>query len=162
MSGDDATGRRRGQQPATAYQQALSLLVRRERSRSELARKLRERDADPAEVEAALDKLAGQGFQDDDRFAGAWARTRAAAGYGPQRIRMELGQHGIRGDAQDRALDSCEIDWADSARDLVARRYTDAALADPATRRKALGLLLRRGFDQGMAFAAIDSVRGRP
>ena len=157
---DDHPHRRRAARPAAdAYQQALGLLVRRERSRAELSRKLHERGVEPAEAEATVDRLAGQGYQDDDRFAGALARTRAAAGYGPQRIRMELNQHGIRGEAQDAALETCEIDWSASALDLLNRRYSPAQLDDRGQRHKALALLLRRGFDQDTAHAAIEVVR---
>lgn len=156
---DDRPRRRPAKPAADAYQQALGLLVRRERSRAELSRKLRERGVEPAEADATIDRLSGQGYQDDDRFAGALARTRAAAGYGPQRIRMELNQHGIRGQAQDAALDTCEVDWSASALDLLTRRYSPAQLDDRAVRHKALALLLRRGFDQETAYAAIDSLR---
>jgi len=41
---------------------------------------------------------------------------------------------------------------------VVDKRFTPAALAEPARRRKALDFLLRRGFDQSSAYAAI---RGR-
>src|SRR5690606_28834758 len=81
--------------PSDPRQQAMGLLVRREQSRSELARKLKAKGAEPARIETALDDLQSRGFQDDARFAQSLARTRAAAGYGPQRIRAELGTHAI-------------------------------------------------------------------
>ena len=45
---------------ADAYQRALGLLVRREHSRRDLARKLAQRGGEPAEAAAAVEKLAGQ------------------------------------------------------------------------------------------------------
>jgi regulatory protein len=141
-------------EPPTAYQQALGLLVRRERSRVELGRKLRERGVEGEQAQAAVELLAGQDFQNDERFARALARTRAAAGYGPVRIRAELGTHGLDREAIAAALEACEADWEDSATDALRRRF-GAKLADPAVRRKAMDLLLRRGFDTRCAAAAV-------
>ena len=143
--------------PVDPYQKALGLLVRREHSRRELKRKLTDRGAEPGQSEVVLDRLAEIGYQDDDRFARALARTRAAAGYGPQRIRAELGTHALTSEQIAVALDACETDWPAAARDLVARRYPGTKLADPKQRRKAIDFLLRRGFDHSSAFAAVGS-----
>jgi SOS response regulatory protein OraA/RecX len=48
---------------------------------------------------------------------------------------------------------ACDTDWSDSAQRLIARRYGNKDLADPAVRRKVTDFLLRRGFDQKVAFA---------
>ena len=141
--------------PDDAYQKALGLLVRREHSRRELKRKLADRGAEPAQSEEALDRLADIGYQDDDRFAHALARTRAAAGYGPQRIRAELGTHALTSEQIAVALEACETDWPAAARALIKRRYPGPKLADPKLRRKAIDFLLRRGFDHASAFAAV-------
>jgi regulatory protein len=143
-----------------AYQRALGLLVRREHSRQELSRKLKAKGVEPEEAAVALEKLARQDFQNDERFAAALARTRAAAGYGPVRIRSELSTHGLPRAAIEAALDACERDWPASARALVIRRYAGKNLADPALRRKAIDFLLRRGFEQKSAFAAVRSGHG--
>jgi regulatory protein len=140
-----------------AYQQALALLVRREHSRQELSRKLKAKGIEPEEAETALEKLGRQDFQNDERFAAALARTRAASGRGPVRIRAELATHGLPREAIDAALQACERDWPASARALVARRYAEKNLSDPAMRRKVVDFLLRRGFEQKSAFAAIRS-----
>jgi regulatory protein len=141
-----------------AYQKALELLVRREHSRRDLKRKLGLRGADPEEAEAAIEKLAGLGYQDDLRFATAFARDRAHSGYGPVRIRQELAGHGLPRDAVEQAIEACETDWPASARSLIDKRHRPETLADPARRRKAVDFLLRRGFDQASAYGA---VRGR-
>ncbi len=143
--------------PIDPYQKALGLLVRREHSRRELMRKLADRGAEPEQSEAALDRLAEIGYQNDDRFARALARTRAMAGYGPQRIRAELGTHALASEQIAVALDACETDWPMAARDLVTRRYPGTKLADPKQRRKAIDFLLRRGFDHASTFAAVGS-----
>ena len=143
---DDARPRRQRPQP-TATQRALGLLVRREHSRKELARKLTARGVEAAEADAAVTRLADAGWQDDARFAESLVRGRAASGYGPRHVRAELGTHGLDRDAIAAAMDGFEGDWADIARDLVRRRFGDAGPRDLAQRRKAAELLMRRGFD---------------
>lgn len=143
----------------SAYQRALSLLVRREHSRKELVRKLSVKGVEPEASAAALDTLARQDFQNDQRFAQALARTRAASGYGPIRIRAELGTHSLDSASIDAALVACERDWDASARDLINRRYGQKDLSDQAVRRKAVDFLLRRGFEQKSAYAAVQRAR---
>ena len=141
--------------PVDPYQKALGLLVRREHSRRELERKLADRGAKPAQSEDALNHLIEQGYQNDDRFARALARTRASAGYGPQRIRAELATHALTAEQVAVALDACETDWPAAARELASRRYPGSKLGDPKQRRKAIEFLLRRGFDHASAYAAV-------
>lgn len=145
---------------ASAYQRALGLLVRREHSRKELTRKLRAKGVAGEEMELALDTLRRQDFQSDERFAEALVRTRAGTGHGPQRIRAELATHGLARDVLAAALDACDSDWQASADSLVARRYGGKNLSDPAIRRKAVDFLLRRGFDQKTAQAALKRGAG--
>ena len=156
-----AWGRKKASDAAepTAYQRALGLLVRREHSRKELSRKLSAKGVERDDADLALDKLNRQDFQSDARFACALARSRAGAGYGPNRIRAELATHSLGRDDVAAALDACERDWDASAVDIIQRRYANKDLSDPVQRRKAVDFLLRRGFDQKSAYAA---VRARP
>jgi regulatory protein len=142
------------------YQRALGLLVRREHSRKELTRKLVAKGVDRDALEPALDILSRQDFQNDTRFAAALARSRAAAGYGPVRIRAELATHGLPREAIADAIEACERDWTDSALDVATRRFGGKDLRDPAARRKALDFLLRRGFEQRGAQAALAGLAG--
>ena len=138
---------RKSRPQPTPVQRALGLLVRREHSRRELTRKLTSRGVEADEAAAAVERLAGDGWQDDTRFAASLVRSRAASGYGPLYIRAELGTHGLGSEAVAAALETFEGDWTEVARDLVRRRYGEAGPADLAQRRKAADLLARRGFD---------------
>ena len=143
-----------------ALQTALGLLARREHSRDELGRKLDSRGFEPDEAEAALDKLASAGWQDDVRFAESLVRTRANAGYGPLRIRAELGTHGLEREAIAAALRAFDAEWVGKARELFFKRVGNGrgAAADLARRRKAADFLYRRGFTAGHVNAALMSV----
>lgn len=140
----------------TPTQRAIGLLSRREHSRKELKRKLAAKGVERDAIDHAVDKLSDAGWQDDGRFATSLARMRANTGYGPIRIRAELGTHGLDADAIRAALDAIasEIDWRESARDLVRRRVGSMRDASLAARRKAADLLIRRGFDSDTVRAA--------
>ncbi|GAA4799939.1 recombination regulator RecX [Lysobacter hankyongensis] len=151
-----APGKRRRPE-LTPQQRALGLLVRREHSRKELARKLTSRGVQTEDAQAAVDRMTAEGWQDDARFAEQLVRSRANNGYGPLRIRAELGTHGLDREAVAAAMDSYDGDWGENARDLVRRRFPGGA-DDPALRRKAADFLIRRGFsgDQVRAAARFD------
>ena len=76
MSDDDT-----GKPHPSAYAKALGMLARREQSRRELERKLGRQGFERDESESALDRLAGQHYQDDGRFAGMLARGMIRKGY---------------------------------------------------------------------------------
>lgn len=149
-------GRRKTKQ-LSATQRALGLLTRREHSRKELTRKLTSRGMDAADVDAAVAKLARDGWQNDARFAESLVRARVSGGYGPMRIRAELATHGLDREAIATALDSFHGDWAEIASDLVRRRYGPVAALDLSHRRKAADFLIRRGFDSSSIQGAIRS-----
>jgi regulatory protein len=155
LPGANGQGRRRKRPEPTPVQRALGLLVRREHSRKELTRKLAARGVEADQAVAAVERLAGEGWQDDTRFAESLVRGRAASGYGPLYIRAELATHGLPGEAVAAALDGFEGDWTANAHELVRRRFGPAGPLDLAQRRKAADLLARRGFDG-------DSIRAAP
>jgi regulatory protein len=148
--------RKRKQRELTPVQRALALLVRREHSRKELARKLAERGIESEAASAAIDRLTGDGWQSDARFAELLVRTRAAHGQGPVRIRAELGTHGLDRDTIETAMEAFDGDWRQTARDLACRRFgLELANADGSLRRKAADFLYRRGFDGDTVRAAL-------
>lgn len=161
----------------TALTQGIAYLSRREYSRKELGTKLAQCGFDRDEVEAALDRLAKEKWQDDRRFAQALVRMRASSGYGPARIRNELQTHRIGGEQADEAMSQYEGKWESIAIDWVRRRYGMVAepgdpegasgasagtLADReamlAVQRKAADFLTRRGFDYSCMKMAISAL----
>ncbi|MBN7136276.1 recombination regulator RecX [Lysobacter enzymogenes] len=146
-SGPSRRERRRASREQSPTQRALGLLVRREHSRKELTRKLTSRGFDREQVVDAVDRLAEAGWQNDERFAETLVRSRANNGYGPIHIRAELGTHGLDGEAVAAAMAAFEGDWLENARDLLRRRFGEDYGDDPARRRKAADLLMRRGFE---------------
>jgi regulatory protein len=150
----DPQSRRRTPKQQTPVQRALGLLVRREHSRKELTRKLLVHGVEAEAATAAVARLAGEGWQDDGRFAESLVRSRAAGGYGPLYIRAELATHGLDSEAIAAAMVAYDGDWRDNARMLLRRRFADNGPLELAQQRKAADLLARRGFDADCIRAA--------
>jgi len=144
----------------TPQQQALALLTRREHSQYELAGKLRARGCNSDEIDETLARLTEDGWQSDARFAEALIRHRAACGYGPRWIRAELATHKLEHALIESALDGFEGDWPQIAQALLARRNLnppeDGSPWPLPQKRKAMELLLRRGFEHTVIMVGSD------
>ncbi len=145
-----------------ALNKAVGLLARREQSRRELTDKLKRSGYARDEVDAAVGTVVDRGYQDDTRFAGVLARSRAAAGYGPRRIAAELKSHGLKAEAIAAALAGVDGDWQASARRQLERHYGRKPAADAAERARRAGFLLRRGFDAATVSALTRAECGDP
>ncbi len=131
----------------------MDLLARREHSRRELLQKLSRRFPDRDAVAEAVDRLAQEGLQSDERFALSFTRERVLRGQGPGRILQELRQRGVASAFADEALRTVVQDegetWHSLAEAALTKRYGSAALTglDPEERVRRLRFLHRRGFD---------------
>ncbi len=131
----------------SAHEHALTMLARREYSRRELAMRLMQSGYSEMDVEAALERLLEQGYQDDQRFGEMLVRTRIAQGYGPLRIRAELKSHQLLMTEIQVLLDAAAADWQDLACKMLRRRYGPSTTADRQQWLRRAQFLLRRGFD---------------
>jgi regulatory protein len=144
-----------------AYTAAFRILQYRFNSEHELRRKLAAKRHEPAEIDAAIERLRKEGWIDDERFAGAFARSRAAKKIGPARIRRELSAAGVARDVADRAVaenidaERANDDLRDAAekrRRLLIRRHGEEYLASREGKMKLVSYLIKQGY-------AIDQVR---
>jgi regulatory protein len=131
----------------------MDLLARREHSRRELMQKLARRfgDREPTdELEAAINTLATEGLQSDERFALSFTRERLQRGNGPRRIRAELQQRGVDEALIDMALAEVPVEegtsWDAQARLVLEKRFGDAPARDFPERARRLRFLDQRGF----------------
>ncbi|MCG3144679.1 MAG: Regulatory protein RecX [Gammaproteobacteria bacterium] len=137
------------------------MLARREHTREELRNKLRRRIDDEAAIEAALDGLARERLQSDDRHAESYLRQRADRGYGPLRIARELRDRGTSKEAVSRAIDGLEeADWLRLARAARVKRFGRAVPAGPAERARQMRFLEYRGFQAETIRAAVGGADG--
>jgi len=125
----------------------MRLLARREHSQLELRRKLAVRHLDAAAMTTVLADLVEKGYQSDQRFAEVYVRQRAAAGYGPLRIKLELNERGIAADLIDEYLDLSDEFWLDNALKVKQKKFGECEPNDFATKAKQLRFLQYRGFE---------------
>src|SRR5438067_1624309 len=89
---------------ADCYTAALRILGYRFNSEAELRRKLAAKKFDAPVIAATLDRLRGEKWLDDERFAAAFVRTRLQKQIGRARIRRELMAAGVASEISERAL----------------------------------------------------------
>ncbi len=140
--------------PGDAYDKGLGLLSRREHSARELKTKLARKGHASDDITSAIGRLRDKTYQSDDRFGISIARTRAAQGYGPARIRAELKSHGLADAAIIAAIAAADADWATLAARQLKRRFGSKVAADRDERARRAQFLLRRGFDPATVRAA--------
>jgi len=135
---------------------AVEYLARREHSRRELERKLAGRGFDVALIGAALDELEREGKLSSSRFVDTFVRSRLAKGQGPVRIRAELAERGISGEAAADSLKSAEVDWFAAARAARHKRFGPEPPRDYRERARQARFLAYRGFDGAAIRAALE------
>lgn len=104
------------------------------------------------EVEALLAWLQAQGYLDESRFVESRLHARSQR-WGQRRIELELAQHGLGLDAQQREqLAATELA---RACELLQRRFGSNPAVDAAVQAKQLRFLLGRGFAPELARRAM-------
>jgi regulatory protein len=144
----------------------LRLLEHRARSRAELAAALRSRGIPDDDAAAVLDRYVEVGLIDDQQLARAMVADRHRdRGLGRRALLRELDRRGIDPALAGSAVAVIDAD-AERARaaDLVRRRAARlAGLAPEVRTRRLVGLLLRKGYDAGLAFEVVRAeVRSGP
>ncbi len=141
-------------------EQALALayrhLNRRDRTVSEMQRHLQARGCGSQEIEAAIETLAEQGYLDDARYARLFAEDkRELEQWGSDRIQRALLGRGIERELVEQALASgatgSEVNRAVA---LLKRRFPTPP-RDHRERERALGVLLRKGYQSEVALDAL-------
>ncbi len=133
---------------------AMNMLARREHSRKEVRDKLLKKFEPNTELlDAVLDKLVADDLLSDQRFSEAFVRWRVGKGQGPVRIRMELRERGVDGDA---ALRECDVDWFALVVEVAHKRFGASPAIDPKQRAKRMRFLQYRGFSGEQIRAALN------
>ncbi len=119
---------------------------------------LRRRGATDAVVDAAIEKLSGFNFINDETFARNWALSRAQSqGYGPGRIEQELKIKGVA-DAVIRAVIKeifAQEDEEKRARKILKKKFISENFQEPRVLRRAVAFLQRRGYSSKVIFTLL-------
>jgi regulatory protein len=144
-------------------QRALELAYRylghRDRTVAELRRHLEAKGVEPRTAEAAIAELTEQGYLDDARYAQRFAEDRRTIdAWGAERIERRLLDAGI-----DPAHVAAALGERGAAEELeaavaVLRRRFPHPPADDRERERALGVLVRKGYDLDLAYDAVRAL----
>jgi regulatory protein len=133
----------------------IELLARREYSYGELEQKLLPQALSEEALYSALDWLVEMGLQDDNRFTEMFIRSKALAGYGPVRIRMELRQKHIPSELVELSFENIQdqINWSEEVDRLIEKKANNLDLSDMKSKNKVMNFLQRRGFNLDQIYA---------
>jgi regulatory protein len=145
-------------------QRALELsygyLNLRDRTEAEVRGQLERKGVAAAIAERALATLIDQGYVNDGRFARYFTHDkRELEGWGAERIRRGLGARGIDPDLIESAVEETRTPGGgELTRALeVLRRRFPVPPGDRRQRDRALGVLLRKGYDTDLALEALSA-----
>lgn len=131
-----------------AYVQALKYLERKQRTRKELADRLKEKEISQSVIEQALQRLEQEGLINDELYAKQWASQRISSQRkGRAWVRQELRQKGVDKSLISEALDEVSQEQEFESCLIVGRKkwnQTRGELMDK--KRKTGSFLMRRGF----------------
>jgi regulatory protein len=112
----------------------------------------------PEIAERLLDRFEEVGLVDDAAFARLWVESRQAGkGLAPRALAQELRRKGIADEVAREALSVVDDDaQRDAARALVRRKLRSLRAVDVTTAtRRLVGMLARKGYSSGLAFAVV-------
>jgi regulatory protein len=146
-------------------QHALDLayrhLARRDRTADEVRRHLATRGVEPATLERTIAELTAQRYLDDARYARRFAEDRRTLDqWGAERIEQRLLAVGVEPELIAAALADQEPDAELEAAIAVLRRRLPEPPCNARESDRALGLLLRRGYELELAHDAIRAFAG--
>jgi regulatory protein len=146
---------------AIAREIVLRKLTAQARSRSELAKALKQRSVPDDAANAVLDRMEEVGLVDDTAFADAWVRSRQSRRQLSKRVlRQELVRKGVDRDDIDQALEQvAPDDEYEAAKALAEKKLRAMATLDTQVRyRRIAGALARRGFSSGLSSRVLSEV----
>ncbi len=146
-----------------ALEQGFRYLAHRDRTVAEVRANLERRGAGEAVIDAAVEELVRLGYLDDARFAQRFAEDqRRLADWGSDRIARKLASLGVAADLIDAALNARSHEDELEAAVAVLQRRVPTPPQTVRERDRALGMLLRKGFDLELARDALRRFAGAP
>ena len=141
----------------------LRQLTAQQRSRSELAKTLKQREVPDDAAGVVLDRMEEVGLVDDATFAESWVQSRQSRrGLSRRVLRQELVRKGVAGEDIDNALSMVGRDDELAAATALAEKKLRSmrGLDRQVQYRRLASALARRGFSSGLTAQVLSSVLG--
>jgi regulatory protein len=138
-----------------AFDVAWRFLGHRDRTEAEVRRNFERKRIDPYLAHEVLEALREGNYLDDADFAVRFAEDRRNLdGWGAERIERRLSELGVEREHIAIALAAGAHDELDAACELLARRFP-VPPDTPRERDRALGFLVRKGYELELAYDAL-------
>jgi regulatory protein len=144
------------------YEYSLNLLSARAYTERGLRRKLEQKEFDPAEVDAAIERLTSARLIDDEKYAEEFARQKLVnGGSSVRRVVQDLRRKGVSVElaraAVARVSENEPVDIAASVESQARKKLASmGGLDDDTKRRRLFAFLARRGFELDDIKRAVD------
>lgn len=141
------------------YAWAAARCARQECSRRDISTKLVGKGATAAEAREMVDRLVGEGFIDDARYARAFVADKFRfEHWGRVKISYMLHLKGLPDNVVDDALQQIdEAQYAETLKDFLEGKLRTVRAATPyALRQKVARAAISRGFEPDLVFQALD------
>jgi regulatory protein len=137
-----------------ALNTALRILTRRDHSRYELVRKLKQRGFSKEDIDDAVSSCEKFDYVNDERTTKVYIRQLKRKGYGKKRVQLELSKKGLKGDRIQGILDQSvsETDEREGAARILKKNNKRFEREKDSLKRrdKIYRFLHARGFSQGV------------
>ena len=142
---------------------AYRYLGRRDRTVLEVRRHLEGKRVEPSAIDAALRELIDTGYLDDARYAQRFAEDRRELDdWGADRIARRLQAAGVGEEEVAAALGGRDSHHERDAALALLRRRLRTAPENDRERERALGMLVRKGYDLDLAYDVVRAFEREP
>lgn len=143
-----------------ALEKALRLLSYRDRTKSEIQKRLLGDDFPEDIVDDVIGRLLDMGYLDDRQFSRDWVKTRTIAKpMGRTRLAWELRAKGVDAPAVEEALEGLDENAEyELALSLAQKKAERSDAGDPSFRTRTASFLRRRGFGWSAIARALDEI----
>ena len=159
ISATEDAARRRFAAANDALGIAFAYLNKRERTEAAIRARLEGAGCAPGEIDDAIDELRALGQVDDARFARLFAQDRRELdGWGRDRIARRLHELGVERELIGEVLGAEPEKELERAVELLGRRFPAGPgdVGDARLRERAMGVLIRKGYDSEVASDAVS------
>lgn len=139
------------------YDQAVTLLAKRDYASGEIKRCLKRYSSDEDSITSVMDRLISHHYLDDSRLIEKEIKKQLAKRHGPSRIKQELRQKGLELLAIEQALEDLDVDWFELAEELRIKKFGDELPTDPKEKAKQIRYLQYRGHTMGIIMELLSN-----
>ncbi|MEZ9437108.1 regulatory protein RecX [Vibrio atlanticus] len=139
------------------YDQAVTLLAKRDYASGEIKRCLKRYSSDEDSINSVMDRLISHHYLDDSRLIEKEIKKQLAKRHGPSRIKQELRQKGLELLAIEQALEDLDVDWFELAEELRIKKFGDELPTDPKEKAKQIRYLQYRGHTMGIIMELLSN-----